>query len=294
MSIERYLRWDDPDFDPDIGGFEELERPRDGMVDTAKAELREFFNDEPKQVFYKRQLQVMFEKPFFHWITDRALTELAAEGHIAAETEEVPVIEHMTFYRARTHRFWKRQAAEIRRLVELFSNPDFTKALGAQGEQMFDAALPRFGFHANSGKRGSYGGKTWTETGHDLDRVFERDGIAYGAEIKNTLKYVPSEEFAAKLKMCKFLGLRPLFIVRFAPKSYNYKVWEQGGFSLIFKYQLYPLGQKALADEVKRILRLPVDCPTRIHDGTVQRLLKWHQRIVKRKGEEAGGGGEVV
>ncbi len=153
------------------------------MVDTAKEALRDFFAKEKREVFYKRQLQVMFEDRFFHWITDRALTELAAEGHIAEDTEEFPIIEHITFCRTKTHRFWKRQAAEIAALVQRYSNPEFTQALGAHGEQMFDAALPRFGFMPIGAKVRSHGDKVWVETGHDLDRVFARDGIAYGTEI---------------------------------------------------------------------------------------------------------------
>ena len=269
--------WDDW-YEPEIEEHDQL-RPRDPMVDKAKEVLRAYFEKNNEWVFYKRQLEVLFEKDFFHWITDRALTELAAEGYIAADTEVVPVVRHLTFFRAKGHRYWKRQAEEIKNLVVRFSDPAFTAALGAQGEQMFDAALPRLGFLPMGSKVRSYEGKIWTETGHDLDRVFVRDEIAYGVEIKNTLKYIPSDEFAIKLKMCKFLGLRPLFIMRFAPKSYNFKIVEEGGFSLIFKYQLYPFGQKAFADEVKEKLGLPVDCPIRISDGTIERLLKWHLGI---------------
>lgn len=283
MATAPQLSWED--YEPDFEDFVE-ERPRDAMVDTAKEALRQLFDNEREQVFYKRQLQVIFEDRFFHWITDRALTELAAEGHIAEDTEAVPVIEHITFYRAKTHRFWKRQAAEIVGLVQRFSDPEFTRALGAHGEQMFDAALPRFGFMPVGTKVRSYGGKTWVETGHDLDRVFVRDGVAYGTEIKNTLKYMPRDELTAKLKMCKFLGLRPLFIVRFAPKSYNFGVFEQGGFTLVIKHQLYPFGQKRFADEVKARLRLPTDSPARINDGTIERLLKWHTASLAKDTEE--------
>lgn len=128
----------------------------------------------------------------------------------------------------------------------------------------------------------SYGERRWTETGHDLDRVFERDGIAYGAEIKNTLPYIDRNELEVKIRMCKHLGLRPLFIVRMAPKNYINDVWEQGGYTLVFKYQLYPFGQKPFADRVRERLRIPVDCPARIADGTVQRFLNWHLRHLTR------------
>ena len=52
----------------------------------------------------------------------------------------------------------------------------------------------------------SFNGKTYSTTGHNLDRIFERDGIAYGAEIKNTLSYIDVREYRAKLDMCRVLA----------------------------------------------------------------------------------------
>jgi hypothetical protein len=43
---------------------------------------------------------------------------------------------------------------------------------------MFDAALPRFGFMPVGTKVRSNEDRTRMETGHDLDRVFVRDGVA--------------------------------------------------------------------------------------------------------------------
>jgi hypothetical protein len=53
--------------------------------------------------------------------------------------------------------------------------------------------------------------------------------------------------------MAKHLGLRPLFIVRAAAKSYINEVRLEGGFTLVFKYQLYPFGQKPFADRVRHL-----------------------------------------
>ena len=170
-----------------------------------------------------------------------------------------------------------------------FSAPAFTAGLGAQGELLFDAALPTVGFLPTGRKVRSYKEKEWRETEHDLDRVFERDGAAYGTEIKNTLKYIPRDELRVKTKMCEHLGLRPLFIVRAAPKSYINEVRLLGGFTLVFKYQLYPFGQKAFADQVRSSLQLPVDSPARIADGTVQRFLNWHLKTLEQPKEGAQG-----
>jgi len=284
-------RYDDPDFDPysdpDIPDVpsesDEIPAiPRDGYVDLAKAELEELFEREPRSVFYQRQLQVMFEREFFHWVTVRALTELVEEGKIASDVMPLEPAEgeagavNLAFYRSITYRYWKRKAYRVMELVSRFSKASFTSALGTHGEMMFDAALPRVGFMPTKSKVRSYGGVEWDKTQNDLDRVFERDGIAYGTEIKNTLSYIDKDELAIKVEMCKHLGLRPLFIVRMAPKSYVDLVEKEGGFTLIFKFQLYPFGQKAFANEVREQLRLPTDSPRRIEDGTVNRLLNWH------------------
>jgi hypothetical protein len=76
------LRWELPDFDPDFDpGFEREEsQQRDPVVDQAKESIRAFFDEERTNVFYKQQLEVIFEDEYFHWVTSRALSELAARG----------------------------------------------------------------------------------------------------------------------------------------------------------------------------------------------------------------------
>ena len=118
--------------------------------------------------------------------------------------------------------------------------------------------------------------------GHDLDRVFERDGLQYGTEIKNRLSYIPQEEFAAKLRMCGELNLIPLFVARMMPRTYIEEVRRAGGFSLIMKYQFYPVTQRELAARVRAELELPVDTPARLRDETLRRFLNWHNAKLER------------
>ena len=258
---------------------------RDSFVDQAKDNLKRFFGENRESVFYQRQLQVIFEKPYFHWVTARALSELVAEGAIASEPLRLPGSEtasgSIVFYRATGYRYWKREADEVMKLVTRFSDSSFTSALGAHGETMFDAALPTVGFMPTGWKARSFRGIEWKETKNDLDRIFDCDGVAYGTEIKNTLGYIEKEELEVKVRMCKYMGMRPLFIVRWAPKSYVDLVRREGGFTLIFKYQLYPFGQKKFADEVRGRLRLPTDSPARIEAGTVGRFLEWHRKSLR-------------
>jgi len=102
----------EPDWEPDYREAEEEARPRDPVIDEAKDALRRFFDAERAEVFYQRQLTIIFEQTYFHWITARALTELAAEGHIAADVEPLPPTGTITLYRATGHRYWRRQAQE--------------------------------------------------------------------------------------------------------------------------------------------------------------------------------------
>jgi hypothetical protein len=244
------------------------EQERDSKIDECKPILAKFFELNSEEVFYGRQLQVIFEKDFFHWITSDALHELIQEGVVSSQYVQLSEKVKIHCFWSPTNRYWKRKARRISELVLKYSDHTFLSAVGIHGEAMFDVALPRAGFlPVVTTNVNEYKGRKWTETTHTMDRIFARDGIPYGIEIKNTLDYIPGKELDVKLTMCRFLGLKPLFIMRMAPKSYIDKVRKAGGFSLIFKYQLYPHGYKDLASEISRELRLPVDCPRAIEEG---------------------------
>ena len=106
-----------------------------------------------------------------------------------------------------------------------------------------------------------YREREWTETDHNLDFVFERDGLAYGVEVKNTLSYMDSEEFSIKMALAEHLGIVPVFAARMLPKSWMNELIDRGGYGMILKYQLYPWGHADLAKRVAKELRLPVDSP---------------------------------
>ena len=145
---------------------------------------------------------------------------------------------------------------------------------------MFDAALPTVGFLPKAKKVRAYGGREWTLTGHDLDRVYARNGVHYGAEIKNTLEDIDKEELEIKLQMCHALALKPLFILRCATGHYVEPVRRAGGFTLIFKWQLYPHGFLSLAKRIHKELGLPVDSPEALQAQTPNRFLIWHLKQI--------------
>lgn len=272
------MSWSDFEYEP-----EPEEAPGPGPEDDPAVQEIEpiilaLFDANPEQVYYATQLWIYFEAKFFHWVTDRALKALRLSGRIGTHFEEAPGGPKLRYYFHRRFRYWKRQATEIRRLVTQFSDATFTGALGHQGEMLIDAGLPRFGFLPMAHTVRSWNGKTWTKTNNDLDRIFVRDGIAYGLEIKNRLGYIEHDLLEIKLEMCAYLQVVPMFVARMMPKTYINEVALANGFCLIMGRQFYPLGYRALAIEVQQRLGLPVDTPIRLEDRTVQRLLNWHTK----------------
>jgi len=84
------------------------------------------------------------------------------------------------------------------------------------------------------------------------------------------------KEFLIKIRLCRSLGIKPVFVCRMLPKSWIYELSKAGGFALILKYQLYPWTHHQLAKRVARELGLPVDAPRILHEPTMARFLKWH------------------
>jgi hypothetical protein len=210
---------------------EEVEaRPRDSKVDEVKEVLLSDFlgKDAGEVVYYGRQLEVQLERSYFHWITKRGLNELKAEGAIGFTQKKLgDVTAH--FYRPRRHRYPNRQMNESMGLIREFSAPEFTRALGHNGEQLADAGFARIGFRILSENFRKVRDNKWESSRHNLDRLIERDSIQYAVEIKNQLGYIDQTEFETKLAMMKFFGARPMFIARMMPKNYINDVVRAGG-----------------------------------------------------------------
>ncbi|WP_395711280.1 hypothetical protein [Reyranella sp.] len=247
-------------------------------MDEAKARLMElYFPSGVTEVYYGRQLEVWLEKEFFHWITRKALVELREERQIGFSVEETAQHE-AHFYWPRRHRYPRRQIKEIIQLIDEFSEPTFTRAVGHHAELLFDSSLAYTGFRVRSRNVRSWGGKWWSDSNHDLDRVIERDGVAYGVEIKNQLGYIDQTEFGVKLQMCEHLELRPLFVARMMPANYINAVYQAGGFSLIVGDLLYPLMADRLAKQVRDRLKYPVVSVRALPDTALARFTEWHKR----------------
>lgn len=260
----------------------ERDRPRDAAIDEAIPHVRGIFDASPVRVFYSTQIETLLERQYFHWITGKALLELANGGHL----QRLPVTMQnrvVNFYAHPRHRYWKREQKKLQQLLERIFDPEFTHAIGRHGEMMFDSALSRQNFRYEARDANSWQGNTWEQTNHNMDRIVTRDGIAYGVEIKNTQNYITHDELLTKIALCRHIGVHPLFIMRSAPKSYIYEVINRGGIVLLFDEQLYPWGHSTLLSEVKSVLGLKVQSPRDIKEGDMVRLLKAHATVLRRK-----------
>jgi hypothetical protein len=250
---------------------------RDKEVHGAREALLEFILQNKDSVFYMKQLEVMFEKKFFHWITANAINELIG-GELMMAEEMLAENTRIKFVFHKGLRYYKRQIEKTIDIVRKYSTPKIARAAGRQAEVLFFNALTNRGFRSHGQDISEYKGKKWTKTGNNLDFILEGDSIVYGCEVKNTLDYIDKEELMIKLDMCNHLRIKPLFIMRFAPKTYNYEIIQRGGFALLYEAQIFPFGYDELVNEIKTVLKLPVACPRAIPDGIIQRFLKWHQK----------------
>lgn len=233
-----------------------------------------------KRVFYVRQLQVIHEDKFFHWVTSRVLHLLVATRVIKTEIKTLKWGQPIVLYWYHSFRYYRRAAQSLVELVELYSEDLVGSSVGTHGELLVTAGFAKLKFLQEALETNEFKGKKWADTGHDLDMVVARDGISYGVEVKNTLTYLPRAEFSAKLQMCKFLGIRPLFVVRMLPKTWINEVQEAGGFSLILKYLLYPEYLRPLAVRMRDELMLFVDTPKSLQEGTLRRFENWHLKQI--------------
>lgn len=257
---------------------EREERPPDPAQEEVRELLRVFFNERNDTVFFSRQVEVLHEHLYFHWITNRAIRDLIEEGEIRTETRKLSTGGNIKLLWHRSFRYYRRTATDIVKLVEEYSDPNIGAALGLHGELMVLEGFARNQFVLHGREVRSFNGCTWNETQHDIDFVFAKDSIIYGVEVKNTLPYMVDKEFRIKIRLCQGLGIRPVFVVRMMPKHWVVELDRQGGFALILKYQLYPWTHRELAKRVSAVLGLPVDAPRALADGTMLRFVRWHER----------------
>jgi len=235
--------------------------------------------------YYLTQLEVFFEKQYFHWITCRAIKSLVSDGYLTEHPITTKYGSPVIFVARSTPKSDKREQitqTHIKskvRLIETISKPEFTNTIGKHLEFLVKSELRANSFTIEAEDSNEYRGKKWVKPGHDLDFIATHDkGFAIGVEVKNTLPYIPREEFVIKLEICMYLGLKPIFAVRWMPKSYIYEAYTTGGFGWLFEYQAYPLGFDAMAEKVGKSLSFPVKVMPELPSRAQEIFSNWVKR----------------
>src|SRR2546426_5035680 len=108
----------------------------DPVESDARDSLREFFERNRQRVYFSRQLEVQNEDRYFHWITNRAIRDLEAEGVILSERRNLSAGGTIKLLWHRRFRYYKREATKVVDLVNDYSAPNIGAALGLQGEAL--------------------------------------------------------------------------------------------------------------------------------------------------------------
>lgn len=259
---------------------ESAEKPMDSYEEEAHELIEAFFQDNKSHVFYGRQIEIIFEDKFFHWVTNRVLRLLVQQGKILSEIRSFSWGGSITLYWNKAFRYYRREAQKVTELVQRYSEDKIGSSVGHYGELLVVEGFAKIQFMMLGRNVNEYREKKWTGSGHNLDMIVERDGIGYGVEVKNTLGYIENKELESKIDLCRDLGLKPVFAVRMLPKSWIHNIHRSGGFALIFKHLLYPESLDDLALAMKKELRLPVEMPKSLLEGTMRRFEKWHEKNV--------------
>lgn len=280
------MAWDYDIYDyKDIGEEEWPEgQPRDVKIDEAREELAKFFDENDEGVYYLQQLEIFFEKKpfrFYHWITSKAVNELIEDGLLGSEEMPLSKGTSVKFVFTKKLRYRKMLIRKSIEVIRKYSNPTIAISCGQQAEMLFFNALMNRGFLSKGQNINKYGNKKWVQTEHDLDFIIERDGVVFGCEVKNKWAYIEKKEMEIKLAICRHLGIKPLFIMRQSPQSYNWQIIQDGGYTMIFETQVYPFGQKDLVNRIKEVLNLPADCPRAIPEGIIDRFIRWREKNLK-------------
>ncbi|PIQ86183.1 MAG: hypothetical protein COV74_05770 [Candidatus Omnitrophica bacterium CG11_big_fil_rev_8_21_14_0_20_45_26] len=259
----------------DYLGNSENEYGPDSKTQQVKKIIVAQLENDKSRVYFQRQLEVLYEKKFFHWVTGRAIKELKEEGRITVDYYPIQVRSHRDYIKIITHkknRYYRTRAKQIASLVEMYSNPSITSDTGFVAEELFKVAYAEHQFSLIATHTNKLRGKQWVKTNHDVDFIVEKKGKFFGCEVKNTLGYIDREDMDIKIELCQFLGIMPIFIVRYSPTVWNNEVFENGGLVQVFETQIFSPGKAELVGRLKNELELPVLVSRRIPDSIMDRL----------------------
>lgn len=228
-------------------------------------------------VFYKKQIQVIFEDRYPHDVTGKAVNELIEGKFLKAEPRAFGKNMHAIFVHRHNVRYTAMAIKMKTKILERFSDDEVNDGVGKYCEILFSHLFKKNQFKIIDRNINEFRGKAWSKSDKELDFIIEKDGISYGVEIKNTFDYMPQDEFEEKLEMCEFLGLLPLFPLRCPSELHYAQMKDCGGLALKFKTRIFPPGFQGLVTDIWNNFRLPVNMWQEILPPIEGVFLNYHQ-----------------
>ncbi|GAI31538.1 unnamed protein product, partial [marine sediment metagenome] len=262
-------------------------------LDSVKQDVMSFFTNDNHQayqygskaiscgkdsVFYKKQIQVIFEDEYPHDVTGKAVNELIEGKFLKAEPRAFGRNMHVIFVYRHNVRYTAMAIKMKTKILERFSADEVNDGVGKYAEILFGHMFKINQFKIIDRNINTFRGKVWTKSDKDLDFIIEKDGISYGVEIKNRFDYMKQDEFEEKLEMCQFLGLLPVFPIRCPSEQQYAQMKDCDGLALKFKTRIFPPGFQGLVTDIWNNFRLPVNIWEEIRPPVEAVFLNYHHR----------------
>ena len=243
-------------------------------LDSVKQDVMSFFTDNEHwayqygskatacgkdSVFYKKQLQIIFEEKYPHDVTGKAVNELIDDGFFKMNPVAYGNNMHADFVHRHNVRYTAMAIKMKTKILERFSDDEVNDGVGKYAEILFGHMFKKNQFKIVGRHTNRFGKKVWKRSKKNLDFIIQKDEINYGVEVRNRFDYMKQDEFEEKLKMCEFLGLLPLFPLRCPSELQYVQMKDVGGLALKFKTRIFPPGFQALVTNIWNNFRLPVN-----------------------------------
>ena len=260
---------------------------QESYIQRAIPEILSLFQDSYyrplRKPYYIRQIHVLLENQFFPWIVSHALDRLEAQHDLVKMKYTSRAKRKLVFYyhgKLNDPSYLPTMTTHIKsasNLVDRYATPRISRYLGKHLEALVKAELRAQQFNIVSMNSNSFNNKRWTKSNHNLDFIAEHESgnLNIGVEVKNTLGLIERKELDIKLEMCKHLGIRPVFAVRWIKPYTQIIAKHNDGFSWVFKTQIYPLGLEELTVDLYKKLQLPVNVRTDLPPKSVQLFKRW-------------------
>lgn len=120
----------------------------------------------------------------------------------------------------------------------------------------------------------------------DLDSIVERDGVIYGVDVKNWIKYEHQtrEEVYSKIAIANQLDVVPFIIARYLDRELtNEIIYSRHGLVYEYKELIFPPTMRSLAEDATNLLGYPALATDSLPDDKTSRIEDIHKRFIMSK-----------